>query len=97
MRDFLNNAKLPHLILTLSKREKLAVCDVTNLPYMDINWQSISIYGYFVTSLVAYYSRADINQQPVFPYNTSIYFIYFPELIFLYFIFYSLYLYLNQE
>ena len=28
----------------ISAREKLAVCDVTNLPYMDINWQSISIY-----------------------------------------------------
>ena len=25
-------------------REKLTVCDVTHLPYMDINWQSISIY-----------------------------------------------------
>ena len=35
-----------------SALEKLAVCDVTNLPYMDINGQSISIYGYFVTSLL---------------------------------------------
>ena len=33
----------------------------TNLPYMDINWQSISIYGYVVTSLTAYYSCADIK------------------------------------
>ena len=32
----------------ISAREKLAVCDVTNLPYMDVNWQSISIYDYFV-------------------------------------------------
>ena len=38
----------------ISAREKLAVCDVTNLPYMDINWKYISIYGYFVTSLTAY-------------------------------------------
>ena len=37
--------------LLISAREKIAVCDVTNLPYMDINWQSISIYGYLVTSL----------------------------------------------
>ena len=28
---------------------------------MDINWQTISIYGDFVTSLTAYYSCADIN------------------------------------
>ena len=42
-------------------REKLAVCDVTNLPYMDINWESIPIYGDFVTSLSAFYSCADIN------------------------------------
>ena len=28
---------------------------------MDINWQSVSIYGYFVTSLTAYYSCADIR------------------------------------
>ena len=37
-------------VLIISAREKLAVCDVTNLPYwyIDINWQSISIYGYFV-------------------------------------------------
>ena len=39
----------------------LAVCDVTYLPYMDINLQSISIYGYFVTSLTAYYSCADTS------------------------------------
>ena len=45
----------------ISAREKLAVCDVTNLPYMDINRQSISIYGYLVTSLTVYYSCADIN------------------------------------
>ena len=43
-------------------RENLAVCDVINLPYMNINWQSISIYyGYFVTSLTAYYSCENIN------------------------------------
>ena len=41
-------------------REKYAICDVTILPYMEINWQSISIYSYFVTSLTAYYSCADI-------------------------------------
>ena len=29
----------------------------------DINWQSISIYGDFVTSLTAYYSCADIRSQ----------------------------------
>ena len=45
----------------ITAREKLTVCDVTNLPYMDINWQSISIYGYFVTSLSAKFSLADIN------------------------------------
>ena len=45
----------------ISALEKLVVCDVTNLPYMDINRQSISLYGYFVTSLTAYYSGADIN------------------------------------
>ena len=28
---------------------------------MDINWQFISIYGYYVTSLTAYYSCADIS------------------------------------
>ena len=28
---------------------------------MDINWQYITKYGYFVTSLTAYYSRVDIN------------------------------------
>ena len=50
-------------IYVISAREKLTVCDVTNLPNMDINWQSISIYGYFVTSLTAYYSCADINQS----------------------------------
>ena len=44
-------------------REKLAVCDVTNLPYMGINWQYISIYGDFVTSLTAYYSCADISMK----------------------------------
>ena len=49
--------------IEISACEKLAVCDVTNLPYMDTNWQSISTYGigYFVTSLTAYYSCADIN------------------------------------
>ena len=31
--------------------------------YGYINWQSISIYGYFVTSLIAYYSCADINES----------------------------------
>ena len=46
----------------LSAREKLTVCDVTNLPIMDINRQSISIYyGSFVTSLTAYYSCAGIS------------------------------------
>ena len=45
----------------ISARVKLEVCDVTNLPYMDINWQYISIYGYFVTSLTAYYSCGDIK------------------------------------
>ena len=45
----------------MSAGEKLALCDVTNLPYMDIDWQSISIYGHFVTSLTVYYSCADIN------------------------------------
>ena len=47
----------------ISEREKLAVCDVTNLPYLDINWQLISIYGYFATSLTAYYSCADNNRR----------------------------------
>ena len=37
-------------IILISAREKLRVCDVTNLPY-----------GYFVTSLTAYYSCADID------------------------------------
>ena len=45
----------------ISSREKLAVCDVKNLPYMDINRQSISIYGDFVTSLTAYYSCGYIS------------------------------------
>ena len=40
---------------------KAGGCDVTNLPYMAINWQSISIYGDVVTSLTAYYSCAEIN------------------------------------
>ena len=48
-------------IILYSTREKLAVCDVMNLPYMDINWKYIPIYGYFVTSMTAYYSCADIN------------------------------------
>ena len=65
------NKRLRHVTVTtsnvqnsvvISVREKLAVCDFTNLPYMDMNWQSLYMYGYFVTSLVAYYSRADINQ-----------------------------------
>ena len=50
--------------ILISTREKLTVCDVTNLPYMDINRQSISIYGYFETSLTAYYSCEDINILP---------------------------------
>ena len=45
----------------LSAHEKLAVCDVTNLPYLDINWQSMSIYGNFLTSLSAYYSCAEYS------------------------------------
>ena len=49
----------------ISPRKKLAVCDVKNLPYMDINWQSIYIYGDFVTSLTAYYSRVDISKRTV--------------------------------
>ena len=48
----------------ISAREELTVCEVTNLPYnMEINWQSISIYDYFVTSLNASYSCADINSK----------------------------------
>ena len=31
----------------ISAREKLAVCYVTTLPYMDVNWQSMSIHFYF--------------------------------------------------
>ena len=45
----------------ISSREKLAVCDVTNLPYMVINRQPISIYCDFVTSLTAYYSCGYIS------------------------------------
>ena len=51
-----------HLI---SAREKLAFCDVTNLPYMDINWQSISIYGEFMTLPTTYYSCADISKGTI--------------------------------
>ena len=50
-----------YFITLISAREKLLVCDVTNLPYMDTNLQSISIYGYFVPSLTAYYPCADIE------------------------------------
>ena len=46
-----------------TKPRQLAVCDVTKLPYMDINSQSISIYGDFVTSLTAYYSWSGIKQS----------------------------------
>ena len=63
----------PHdSVSIISAREKLAICDVTNLPYMDINWQSISIYGYFVTSLIAYYSCADISDIYFFKSKTLI-------------------------
>ena len=48
--------------IIISAREKLTVCDVY-LPYMDINLQFIFIYGYFVTSLTAYYSCEDINSR----------------------------------
>ena len=47
---------MQEILRVLSAREKLAVSDVTNLPNKDINCQSISIYGDFVTSLNAYYS-----------------------------------------
>ena len=50
-------------VLLISVREKYAVYDVTNLPNMDLNWPSISKYGYFVTSLTAYYLCADITSQ----------------------------------
>ena len=53
--------------ILISSREKLVVCDVTNLPYMDINWQSISIYGHFVASLSAYYSCANIRRFYAIP------------------------------
>ena len=50
-------------LIVIFAREKLAAsaCDAKNLPYMDINWRSIPIYGYFVTSLTAYYSCEDIS------------------------------------
>ena len=44
---------------TFTTRKADGLC--TNLPCMDINWQSISIYGKFVTSLTAYYLCADIK------------------------------------
>ena len=47
--------------ILISTHEKITVCDVTNLPYININCQYISIYGYFVKSLTAYYSCADIS------------------------------------
>ena len=50
-------------IRLIGAREKLTVCDVTNLPYMDINRQPISIYGSFVTSLTAYNSCADTTSE----------------------------------
>ena len=54
-------------IYIISACEKLTVCDVTNLPHLDINWQSIFIqYGYFVTSPTAYYSCADIRSYNFF-------------------------------
>ena len=60
--SWMNNSNVWYISLIISVREKLAVCDVKNLPCMDINWQSIAIYGYIVTSLTAYYSCADINR-----------------------------------
>ena len=53
--DWISNY-YPHV-----KSRRFVNCDVTNFPYMDINWQLISIYGDFVTSLTAYYSRTDIS------------------------------------
>ena len=46
-------------LLLIFAREKLTVCDVTNLPYD--NTFPYMVIGYFVTSLTAYYSCADIN------------------------------------
>ena len=56
-----NGFHLPNIKVSLiSARKHLAVCDVTNVPYMEINWQSLSIYGYLVTWLAADYLCAGI-------------------------------------
>ena len=60
----------------ISAREKLAVCDVTKLPYgyMDINWQSITIYDDILTPLTANYSCADINFTDFYVYSDECFF-----------------------
>ena len=71
--NHLLNEPTPVYLLLIPAREKLAVCDVTNLPYMDINWQFISIYHDFVTSLPAYYSCADIsNSKLCYTFNSKL-------------------------
>ena len=47
--------------LLISAHKQKAVSDLTNLPYMETNCQFISIYGQFVTSQTASFSRADIT------------------------------------
>ena len=49
--------------VVISARKMLTVCDVKNLLYIDTICQSISIYGYFVTSLSAKSLRADISSS----------------------------------
>ena len=47
----------------MSAREKLTVCDVTNLPYYGYKLTiHFHINGYFVTSLTAKFSHADITK-----------------------------------